>query len=157
VQLSNATNGALIGPNSVLTVSITGGTPVGAPASGGGGGGALDGFMLALLGVLSWLRRRAPLDARVAAELSTRLRSDPRGAQLAWSNQTSIPAACSASHTRRVASRRHRARRSSGIGPQPARLSRELTVGLTIRSLGARGYDDGFGPTVGCWKITMDQ
>jgi uncharacterized delta-60 repeat protein len=60
VQLSNATNGALIGPNSVLTVSITGGTPVVAPASGGGGGGALDGFVLALLGALSWLRRRAP-------------------------------------------------------------------------------------------------
>jgi uncharacterized delta-60 repeat protein len=60
VTLSNATNGALIGPNSVLTVSITDSTPVGAPASGGGGGGALDGFMLALLGVLSRLRRRAP-------------------------------------------------------------------------------------------------
>ena len=60
VTLSNATNGALIGPNSVLTVTITDSAPVGAPASGDGGGGALDGFMLALLGVLSWLRRRAP-------------------------------------------------------------------------------------------------
>ena len=60
VTLSNATNGALIGPNSVLTVSITDSTPVGAPPSGGGGGGALDGFMVALLGVLSRLRRRAP-------------------------------------------------------------------------------------------------
>lgn len=59
VTLSNATNGALIGPNSVLTVSVTDSTPVVSPASGGGGGGALDGFMLALLGVLSWLRRRA--------------------------------------------------------------------------------------------------
>ena len=60
VTLSNATNGALIGPHSVLTVSITDSTPVSVPASGGGGGGALDGLMLALFGVLSWLRRRAP-------------------------------------------------------------------------------------------------
>jgi uncharacterized delta-60 repeat protein len=64
VKLSNATNGALIGPNSVLTVTLTAKTPPPAPTPSpplaGGGGGALDGLMLALLGMLSWLRRRVP-------------------------------------------------------------------------------------------------
>jgi uncharacterized delta-60 repeat protein len=68
VKLTNATNGALIGPNSALTVSITSPPPSPPPplpptptGAGGGGGssGVLDGLMLALLGVLRWLRRRA--------------------------------------------------------------------------------------------------
>ena len=56
VKLSNPTNGALIGPHSVVTVSIQDSPP---PSSGSGGGGAIDGFALAVLGALRWLRRRA--------------------------------------------------------------------------------------------------
>jgi hypothetical protein len=58
VKLSNPTNGALIGPHSVVTVSIQDSPPP-PPPSGSGGGGAIDGFALAVLGALRWLRRRA--------------------------------------------------------------------------------------------------
>ena len=56
VELTNSTNGALIGPHSVVTVSIQDSPP----PPGSGGGGAIDGFALAVLGALRWLRRRAP-------------------------------------------------------------------------------------------------
>ena len=63
VQLSNATNGAVIGPQSVETVTILDSPPPPPPppppATGGGGGGALDWLTLACLGMVRRLRRRA--------------------------------------------------------------------------------------------------
>ena len=58
-QLSGATNGAVIGPLSVETVTITYPTPPPGPSGGGGGGGGLDWLTLASFGLLRWLRRRA--------------------------------------------------------------------------------------------------
>jgi uncharacterized delta-60 repeat protein len=59
VQLSNATNGAVIGPQSVQTVTITYPPPPPPPPPSGGGGGGVDWLTLAGLGLLRWLGRRA--------------------------------------------------------------------------------------------------
>ncbi|MBS0580882.1 MAG: hypothetical protein JSR36_16620 [Proteobacteria bacterium] len=58
IVLSNPTNGAVIGPQSVYTVTIQDLT-VGPPhSSGSGGGGSLDWLVLGSLGLARWLRRR---------------------------------------------------------------------------------------------------
>jgi uncharacterized delta-60 repeat protein len=68
VKLSNATNGALIGPHSQLLVTINYDyQPPPAPAAQtpSGGGGALDWFALLCLGCFRWLRRCAvPVTSR---------------------------------------------------------------------------------------------
>jgi hypothetical protein len=61
IALSNPTGGALIGPQSVQTVTISDLTPNPPPpvSTGSSGGGSLDGLLLAVLGLARWLRRRA--------------------------------------------------------------------------------------------------
>jgi uncharacterized delta-60 repeat protein len=64
VDLSNPTNGALIGPHSHLVVTINYDyqpppPPAPPPAPSGGGGGLFDWLSLLCLGCLRWLRRRA--------------------------------------------------------------------------------------------------
>jgi len=64
VDLSNATNGALIGPHSHLTVTINYDyqpppPPAPQPAPSGGGGGLFDWLTLLCLSCVRWLRRRA--------------------------------------------------------------------------------------------------
>jgi uncharacterized delta-60 repeat protein len=59
VGLSNPTNGAVIGPQSVETVTIMDSPTVAPPPSGGGGGGGLDWLTLGFLTLVRWLRRRA--------------------------------------------------------------------------------------------------
>jgi len=64
VDLSNPTNGALIGPHSHLTVTINYDyqpppPPAPPPAPSGGGGGLFDWLSLLCLGCVRWLRRRA--------------------------------------------------------------------------------------------------
>jgi uncharacterized delta-60 repeat protein len=51
VDLTNATNGAVVGPQAHELVTVNGPSP--------GGGGALDWFALVCLGCVRWLRRRA--------------------------------------------------------------------------------------------------
>ena len=63
VDLSNPTNGALIGPHSHLVVTINydyqpPAPPPPPPPSSGGGGGAFDWLGLLCLGWLRWLQRR---------------------------------------------------------------------------------------------------
>jgi uncharacterized delta-60 repeat protein len=58
VKLSNPTNGALIGPQSLETVTIMDSPTVSPPPSGGGGGGGLDWLTLACLSLVRWARRR---------------------------------------------------------------------------------------------------
>src|SRR5262249_33592128 len=53
VELTNPSNGAVVGPHSHLTVTISD-----APPPSGGGGGAFDGLALLCLGCLRWLRTR---------------------------------------------------------------------------------------------------
>ena len=66
VNLSNPTNGALIGPHSHLVVTINYDyqapqqqQPPPPPPPPPGGGGAFDWFALLCLGCVRWLRRRA--------------------------------------------------------------------------------------------------
>jgi hypothetical protein len=56
VELSNPTNGAVIGPHSRVVVTIHDPPPPPPPS---GGGGAFDWFALLCLGCVRWLRRRA--------------------------------------------------------------------------------------------------
>jgi hypothetical protein len=63
VDLSNPTNGALIGPHSHLTVTINYDyqpppPPAPAPTPSGGGGGLFDWLTLLCLSWVGWLRRR---------------------------------------------------------------------------------------------------
>jgi uncharacterized delta-60 repeat protein len=60
VDLSNATNGAVIGPQAHALVTINASPPPApAPAPSSGGGGAFDWFAVLCLGCVRWLRRRA--------------------------------------------------------------------------------------------------
>jgi hypothetical protein len=63
VDLSNPTNGALIGPHSHLVVTINYDyqppPPPQSPPQAGGGGGAFDWLALLCLSAVRWLRRRA--------------------------------------------------------------------------------------------------
>jgi uncharacterized delta-60 repeat protein len=59
VKLSNPTNGALIGSQSLETVTLMDSPTVAPPPSGGGGGGGLDWLTLGCLTLVRWLRRRA--------------------------------------------------------------------------------------------------
>jgi len=55
VELSNPTQGAVVGPHSHLVVTINNDDQT---SSGGGGGGAFDGLALLCLGCVRWLRSR---------------------------------------------------------------------------------------------------
>jgi uncharacterized delta-60 repeat protein len=61
VDLSNPTNGALIGPHShlVVTINYDYQPPAPSPAPSGGGGGLFDWLTLLCLSCVRWLRRRA--------------------------------------------------------------------------------------------------
>ena len=58
VELTNPTSGAILGPASVATVTVS--SFDGNPGGGGGGGGALDWLALLCLSAVGWLRRRVP-------------------------------------------------------------------------------------------------